>query len=340
MARKKPITNTEALKKLKKAGLISEYKTNKLAYTQANEFSTVFKENKYRRFDHNKNYVDVNASVYSYMIPVHIWKEHVVPRFGNKFKVGDMVRVTQESKRYWERSKWSQDTGDSQDFRHLGIGSGKTYISEDMQDAIQSSTYYRYGYARYGNYNEPYRIKIGNNKFPANTMSAVARSKFLASKGVMGEQRFSWKPLEPIPPSDLIEYIPILGHGLLGSKRMVNGWVWEVYVHFLYPTWDGKRETRYMIKFENGAYGYWTDDYMHRVYDIDIDYGQRNLMVGCTHPTCRVCGHGNVHLETPLCERGTCSKGCICKSVFNYDNLWNFTHGTALEAEKEEDKES
>lgn len=340
MARKKPITNTEALEKLETAGVITKWKLEDLKEGEDNIYCKI------HHGDYLKYYTPPrNNSTYSYHIPVHIWKQYVHKRFGNKFNVGDMIRVTQDSKRAYERSKWSQDTGDSQDFRHLGIGTGKVYLSDDQIEAIQESNYrYSYRYA-YRNNLEHYRIKIGNNNYPLNTLAAISKQRFLDKMGVKIPKRFSWDQERSIPLNELLDYTHIQGHGLLGYKRVVNGWVWEAYVHFLYPKWEAKRETRYMIRFENGASGVWTDDYMHRVYDTDIDYGQENLMVGCesANENCgEYCIHAIEHIEQHECDYPcNLSKTKHCKPVFNYDNLWDFTHGTALDIEKEEkDKKS
>jgi hypothetical protein len=340
MARKPPMTNKEVLTLLYKAG----YKTNVGVKKQSDCFSTEWDDKSYKRY----NFSTGGKSTWShftkfernYMIPLDIWKAHINKRFKPAFKVGAMVRVNQNSSRERQRNKWNQNVGDSQDFRHLGIGSGKEYLSEDMQDALGQLRRYSYS-SHYNIYNMlNSRIVIGNDKYSPNVMAAIAQAKSYKHRGIQKPKRYAWERYLEYAPRDFLEFIKIEANGILGPKQLVNGYVKQVYVHFIYPRWNTKREGRYEIVFETGAKGIWTNDYMVRVYDTDYEVDE-NLMAGCEFDkTCSVvnCDHRKVHFYNKECDEpcfhNMSHNGCY--TIYDYSRLFETTHGMALDL-KEED---
>jgi hypothetical protein len=326
------MTNDEVLDKLLAAG----YKIKKDKLENEDEFSTEWKH--ISRYDWSLkqalNYYDKN-----YMIPLDVFKKHVNPRFKAQFPIGSMVRVSQKSKRQRVRNKFNQAIGDSQDFRHLGIGTGKQYMTEKLTDALEGIGANRYGYNYgygHGYYNT--KIVIGNNKYVSNILAATNQAKAYEHAGVQ-RKATTWQRVRLIQPRELLEFIEIKGDGIFGPKRLFNGYVTEVFVHFIHPRWNTKREARYEITFETGAKGIWTNDYITRVWDNDFEIDEA-LSGGCdsTQETCPPsCKHRGVHNKDNECEE-TCfiNASAKCHTIYDYTNLFDTTHGTALELENED----
>jgi hypothetical protein len=321
--RKKPITNKEILIKLFKAG----YKTNIGVRKETDCFSTKWSDIARRKY-YNMVWKTIVRYERNYMIPLDVYKQHINKRFKPAFKIGTMVRVNDTSSRERTRNKWNQNVGDSQDFRHLGIGSGKEYLSEDMRDALGGSFFNNWR----NKVNS--QILIGNRNYSPNVLAAVGQAKSYKHKGIERPKRYTWERDLAYQPGEFLEFIEIKPDGILGPKRLFNGFVSQVYVHFIYPRWNTKREARYEIIFETGAKGIWTNDYMRQVYDTDYEPDE-NLMNACKlGESCVVpCDHKKVHFYTDECDDGCFvdmhHKGCDC--IYDYSRLYETTHGTALD---------
>ena len=357
--RKKAITNQKILDKLDYAGVYTMRQD--LSIEDPDSYSTIFSsQSVYNKdfdefvklhgyasiYDYKKQGKIIPARTvteytYNYMIPIDIYRQYVSPRFKGEFSVGDMVRIRQKTKRAFStRNKHNQAIGDSQDFSHLGIGSGKQYFSEDQKDLIAQATQHLSAWQinRSGVINN--RIKIGNYNYCPNIMSAIIQTNSLQKRGKRKpKERHSWMSDLNFVPNDFYQYVSIKKDGIFGPKTLINGYVTNVYVHFLYPKWERKREARYEILLETGAKGIWTNDYINKVYDTDYSE-EDSLLDGCKYQHCNMklnCDHTNVHLHIP----GECDTPCLvsgnkCSYIYDYRNFMDTTHGTALEIEKEE----
>lgn len=329
--RKKPMTNREVLIKLFKAG----YKT----YVGKKASDDCFSEEWQEQTTWNwKTRVRSNWWNRNYMIPLSVFKQHVNKRFKPQFNIGDMIRINAKSKRKRVRNQYRQVVGDSQNFQHLGIGSGKEYMSEKVNDAVneQVGTGTRYGYYNRG-HNIETGILIGNNRYCPNVLDSVNRAKAYLHMGYQRE-RENWSISKNIQPRELFEYIPILGDGVFGPKQLVNGYVTEIYVHFLYPKWVTKREARYKLTFDSGASGIWTNDYITRVYDTDYEVDEK-MMAGCPYAMqCKVvkhCDHHEVHEFNGECNISCDPLSRTCEPLYDYTNFFDTTHGIAKDLEDE-----
>jgi hypothetical protein len=333
--RKPAMSNKIVLEKLKTAGYTIQDDTK---LKKCDEFSTNFSNTTIGSWDYNQR-----CRVYDYekvyMIPIDTFRTHVNKRFKEQFKVGSMVRVRQKTKRQRQRNKYNQAIGDSQDFKHLGIGSGKEYHSEEMKDVVDH-VYNNFSYTRYNNswrvVNS--KILIGNTKYCPNLFASINQLK--AYKHAGKTKKHHWYPnkREDYSIRDFMEFIPITPAGVLGPKQLFNGYITQAYVHFIYPRWDKKREARYEITFETGARGIFTNDYIDRVYDTDIEVDEK-LMDGCPNSSiCTTnCDHRDVHLFDDECNI-ECFNDLhhVCTPIYDYTELFNTTHGMALELDKED----
>ena len=130
-------------------------------------------------------------------------------------------------------------------------------------------------------------------------------------------------------------------------KNLINGYITNVFIHFLYPDWERKRELRYEILFETGAKGIFTGDMIKRVWDTDIDIDQK-IMQGCVNSgrymECSTCGHAGVHeYGKSYCDEVCKPKNKIlmtntnikqehipCQPLIDYSNFMDTTHGKGL----------
>jgi len=323
MARKPAMTNKRAIEILAENGQILwqdiKYKTD--------NFSTLFRGNNYPIWG-NYRYL----SYLNYMIPLDIWKKYVNPKFRPAFNIGDMVRIREKTTRVYKRNKSKQAIGDSQDFGHLGIGSGKKYLSEKQQDLR--------------NINMPWHTRgIGNEKllignlYPANMSNAIRKVKYFKENAIekpknkYGYWRTGWQI------TDFLDFIKLKGDGIFGPKRLINGYITEVYIHFLLGKWTTKRECRYKVLLETGAGGIFTNDYLKRVYNTDIELDEK-LMDGCKCMDCHVrsmCDHKDVHIYDPKeCDIPCNVSDHKCQAIYDYTDFFDTTHGTALELNNEE----
>jgi hypothetical protein len=290
-----------------------------------NKYSTVWKD--------NKGWYGIKRAMrgiyeYSWMVPIDIWKLHVNKRFKAEFPLGRMVRINQNSRRARVRNGFNQNVGVSQSFRHLGIGSGKQYLTDRMKEA--QANLYRWN-THYNAVQEGTQIVIGH-RYASNIIAAVNHAKYCNSIG-MKVSRWKYGGLEDVRPTDFMEYTNITADGIFGPKRLINGYVTQVYVHFLEPKWNTKRECRYEITFDNGVRGIWTNDYMERVYDTDYELDE-HLMDGCPHSAnCRTtCDHREVHFHNEECDTACFKRQLhVCKTIYDYTNFFDTTHKVGME---------
>lgn len=335
-----PITNSDIIDKLCHAGVMGPSDIQ----TKENNMCTVHEKARYRSNEFPNQYGNYfyASPTHSYMIPLSIYREHVTKRFRVVYPIGSQVRMRKNSSRTQRRS-YTQDVGDTYNWEHIGIGSGKEYLGEDVSDALNEGYTNSYGQAvlprwrrTYNRYQYDMRILIGNGRYVPNVISARNQANYFNSKGIKPNTnsywgRSTWKS------TDFFRYIEIKGDGFFGPKKLINGYISEIYVHFLYPTWATKRESRYEVTFDTGARGIFTSDYLDRVYDTDLDLDFK-MMAGCENasecPWADTCDHTDIHMYTEECEKELiCSK---CKPIVDYTNLFNTTHGKALDYDIED----
>jgi hypothetical protein len=292
-------------------------------------------------------YITVDKNVYSYYVPDHVFKEVTGKKFNPAFKVGDMVRLRHKSTRSYKRKALNQDVGDTYSFADLGIGSGKVYAVDANIDYIR-------------NINKTNKWKMGSNVC-LNVKYAESKAKEYARRG-WRDNVYLWqfetqgpddkangvprqlresgmKDTVEIKPNRFLKYTKLNGNGLLGVKKLINGVVTGVFVHFQDPDWVSKREARFEITFETGAKVVFTSDFMDRVYDVDyetdhaIHYCSKSME--CVMP---FCDHGNAHQHGPECDEGCSSvKDAKCEVLYDYTELGDTTYGKgALDGSDEE----
>ncbi len=332
--RKQAITNSEVIDKLISAGL----------WTQSELESKSGPFHKQWRASHNhyvygRGYVKYYYQVFN--IPVGVYKEHCA-RYAPPIKKGAVVRLRTRSSRSYERTASANDIGDNRDFGHLGIGSGKLYIGKVVEDLLQKNHYVdlnefgqdtkSYSYKRAIQtikrlYNKS--ILIGNERYPVNMIASDAKVNYHKTQGHIKKTRWSAYPYKI---EDFLKYISVRGDGVFGPKKLINGVVTEVYVHFLYPKWERKRETRFKVLFETGASGIFTSDYLERVYDVDYDGDEKLHYCGGQYMDCQLCHHQGYHKGDTFCT-DQCNKNDSksCLTIYDYNTLLDKTCGKALD---------
>jgi hypothetical protein len=328
------MTNDKAIELLQNAG----YMLSSDLTTKSTEFAEIFKKRKryvwqtgtsgsYAPSAHG--YYE-NFMEYNYMIPMTLWKKHVNPKFRSQFKLGTMVRINQNTSRKNIRNKYNQAIGDGQDFKHLGIGSGKEYNSDDAKEIMG----YMRGYHTQYNFMNT-QILIGNRRYPVNLFAADHAVKWYKANGYV--KRYSHYTND-IKITDLVEYKEIKADGIFGPKQRINGYITNIFVHFLYPKWHTKRECRYEITLDTGAKGIWTNDYLQKTYTTDYDVDEA-LMKACTAEYCNItnCDHKKIHIKDHDCTVPCNVSGHICTPIFDYSNLFDTTHGMGLTAKGEKE---
>ena len=348
--RKPAMTNTEVLDKLIKSGAYTPRPSTDPI--KDDSFSKIFDKHQkpnpaWRKLYDNLGWMKledlrraspssvpdryVTVYEYDYKIPIHIYREHVVKRFKPKFEVGSMVRINQRTNRKNTRNPYNTSIGNSQEFKHLGIGSGKQYLSEDMIDAIVNFSTRNSWSSTYFIRSLENRLLIGNQKYCPNIMGSINKAKAYRAKGIVKQERWN----KEIVPRDFIENIVIKGDGVFGPRKLINGYITEVYVHFLYPRWERKREARYFVQLESGAGGIFTDDYLTRVYDEDFsvtDTFMKPCPVAKTGEGCLMidmCTHSIIHEENHECSCICPVSEMSCDTMLKYENFFDTTHGMA-----------
>ena len=296
-----------------------------------NKYSTIFKD--------NKGWYGVKRGMqgvfeYSWMVPIEIWKKHINKRFKAEFPLGNMIRINHTSRRDRVRNGNNQDVGASQSFRHLGIGSGKKYLTDRMADAQKSVYRWNSGYNEMANGTQ---LVIGAD-YASNLLAAVNHSKWCNKNGMkIKRYSYNYNP-EDTKPNDFMEFTRIKPDGLFGPKQLINGYVTNVFVHFLEPRWNTKRECRYELTVDNGVKGIWTNDYMDRVFDEDYGLDER-MMDGCPHSSkcSAACNHRLVHMydDRECNDRCWRKAGHICQAIYDYTNFFDTTHKMGMELKHE-----
>jgi len=311
--KKQTISNAEILSKLIAAGLVPETRYSKRIDTTKWDYRT----HQYKKYQ-------------GYRIPLDVYNKVIGKRFTTKFKRGVTVRFTDSTTRSNTRRSIGQDIGDIYTWGHLGIGSGKNYIDfDELEDP--NTPKWRRNLKLKNNF-----LTIGN-EYIVNPYSANNLSKHYNDLGykIKGERSY-WT--QTITPQHFYEYAKLEGDGLLGPKKLINGTITQVYVHFIYPKWEFKREARYEVLFDTGAKGIFTGDRLMRVFDTDFDLDEK--MCFCNETNCKCnqgCSHKGLHIGTDECKE-TCqhklSQKCIV--VYDYSQLCETTIQRGLIEDEEE----
>jgi len=300
-------------------------------HPEGGPFSTMFEKG------YDVQYSWGHPPVWSYMVPVNIYKEHVQSRYRVVLPVGTQVRKRDRSTRIYVRSAATNVMGDTYSWDHLGIGTGAIYKSQRVDEAVAECE--KASKERWGNgasLNANMKVLIGNNRYPANYIAACKKATRVREMGK--KIKAHWYHRE-IHPTDYVDYVQIRGDGVLGPKKTINGVITDVFVHFLYPKWERKRESRFKVQFETGASGIFTSDYLDKVFDTDYEPDESLCYcdsVGVDDMMCTGCGHKGYHFKTPDCET-ICwkRKRNTCRVEYDYDQLINTTSGKGLEYDGE-----
>ena len=338
MARKPNVTNEEGIKLLEQAGIIDKYNLDKTC-----QFSSIISmQNLYWRR---------NTNIFSWNIPVEYWKDHVRSSYRVLYPKGTQVRFSQRSSRSTKRSKYGQFVGDIYNWRHLGIGTGKIYQTEirnlvakesfnidcsRLNDPLAKNYWKAHIKQRLlSNLNQ--KIIPNNDMYCLNLNWAYEKAKKLKDLGVKINNKHYYYHQEPVSRM-FFDYKKIDPTGVLGPKRLINGYVTQVFVHFIYPNWESKRESRYEVQFETGARGIFTGDHLRKVYDTD--YEETDTMMNRCSAADRCprtsCPHKLVHEKTFDCDDICELSESKCKAIYDYSDIMTTTHGKALEWEDEE----
>ena len=314
--KKQTISNKEIINKLTKAGLVPESRFSV-------EISSTIWDYRSRSY----------ASYRSFKIPLDVYTKVIGCKFTTKFKRGVMVRFNDRTTRSNTRRTKHQDVGDIYSWGHLGIGSGKVYVDfDELEDSGVNRNFYRPQ-----NYELKKNVLTIGSKFIVNPYSAHKLAKHYKEMGYKIKGRNSYWA-QDITSSSLYEKVILDGHGLLGPKKLINGTITEVYVHFMYPKWKQKREARYEVLFDTGAIGLFTGDRLDRVFDTDFDLDEK--LCFCDKAKCNVhCTHKGLHIGTD-----ECNKSCLfeqqqsCKVIYDYSQLCETTIQRGfIEDEEEKD---
>jgi len=327
MATRKPLlTNEEVINKLTSAGLVPESRYCNINKNVGNYYDS-----------YNYKYI----RNYSYKIPINIYEDVVAKKFTTPFKVNNIVRVRSKSTRRWNiRNIYGQDVGNIYDWKHLGIGSGKVYLTQENIDDIFPGVMKKVGFRLYN-----FKYSINNNcltiggKYIPNIVDAIRKYLYYENLGYTYKRDNQVYTHDFLSPTAFQEPLTISPEGLFGPKRLINGYITEVYVHFIYPKWRTKREARYHVKFDTGADGMFTSDYLDRVFDTDIDVDEKLSVCDqsqCGHLTC---DHKQVHKPNSECKQ-PCNiyTNQKCVSFYDYNSLCETTIQRGLIDEEEEEK--
>ena len=323
------ITNQEILDKL----IENELWTQSDWKTMSGPYHTLFRKASTAWYLRNKW---GSGPVFSFMVPVDTYTKYVA-RFPVQYKVGSMVRLCRWSKRTRARTSTNNNVGDTYDWGHLGFGSGKEYNSDKIIDILVRDYNYRdasqIGDWRLRSFRNKMdqRMLIGNSRFPLNLIASYNAVTALRNRGI---KKNDWDSRD-FMTEDFVETTKIKADGILGDKTLINGWINNVYIHFLFPKWERRREARYEIVFETGARGIFTSDYFDRVYDTDFDW--QDAMTQCSYAEqCDIeCwgAHDKLHVH-----RETCDLPCqysrtksACVPMYDYRNVFDLTYGKALD---------
>jgi len=136
-------------------------------------------------------------------------------------------------------------------------------------------------------------------------------------------------------PFDFYKKKKLDAEGVLGSKKLINGVVINVFVHFMDPKWYMKREARYDILFETGARCILTGDRLDRVFDTDFDIDERanQCLSKCI---VRCCSHKEIHIHDEECDKGCAFGEGLCQPIYDYTNLRDLTVGKGSIIDEEE----
>lgn len=334
--RKPAITNGEVLTKLVEAGVwtVSDWKS------KTSKFHTIFE-------DHSNWWDKVDYQ--SFMIPVDIYKKHVA-RFAVQIPKGALVRLRSSSTRANKRSTRANFLGDTNNWAHLGIGTGNRYIGKLAKDIMLSEynidldkefskTGVSVNYINriYKNVDDNInkQLLIGNKRYALNAIPAYQEylhHKKTGNKKVL-VKRNKWWYNNNFSIKDFIKKTEIKGDGIFGPKTLINGTIREVYVHFLWNKWEKKREARYLVYWENGTHGIFTSDYLERVYDYDYDTDD-HMYVCPEGDKCTIgaCTHRKLHMNDDNECNDTCHvSGVQCEVVYDLWDLPNMCSGKGLE---------
>ena len=352
MARAQAVSNKEVIETLVAKGY--PWSENTLVWDDTKEVAGPFSEI-FTSSSGTYGWAWYNPAIYSYMIPVEIYKKEIA-RYNIQLKVGTQVRKRKRSTRKYERSTYVNNLGDTKDWDHLGIGTGKEYKSDKIREILykfhgvsQSTPYNSLGWSAQRlvtEFNEKYStaLLIGNRKYATNVINSATMAQHLRDRNI--KNKLKWYERE-FDIEDFIQYVPITGEGFFGQKQLINGVITDVYVHFLYPKWERKRESRYKVLFETGASGIFTSDYLEQVYDTDIEPDE--VLYRCSHShgcKSKHCTHKHVHEKltnkSSLVTATPCDMPCFefrdakCEIVYDYNTLIDTTCGKALDYVRED----
>jgi hypothetical protein len=332
--RKPAMKNQEVIDKLYKAG----YMTQSNIKDKTTEFSKIWKEyDRYNSPYYSYNDLGIWKPRYiadtSYYIPLDVYKKVIAKKYKPEFKIGSIVRLCR-SKRKYKRRKFNQDVGNSQDWQHLGIGTGKEYHSQKIKDSINI----RWSWARRSiehRYNS--KLLIGNDKYVPNLFDSINKFNYYHAKGIKIKPKSHYYWHDEWGPSRFFKNLKIKGNGIFGPKKLINGYITNVFIHFIHPKWERKRESRYEILFETGAKGIFTNDYIERVFDTDYDRDDSlcGPCVGTLVCPILFCKHRYHHIREKECYKSCEISSGIdnsqCPVIFDYSTLGEMTYGTVTE---------
>ena len=285
----------------------------------------------------------------SWMVPVDLYRS-LGYRFGVQIPKGTVVRKRRHSSRSNQRSSFNNDIQDTYSWDHVGIGSGKMYLGHQVCKLLQET-----GEVDLSKLNDPEashwvkdrvratiesnfcrQLLVGNDKYPINLLAALERLQWFKSRGIKRKVKMSWSQhvnQYQFRAHDFIDRVSVSADGILGPKKLINGYVQEVYVHFIYPKWERKREARYKVLFETGASGIFTSDFLEPVFDTDYDMGDEIHICDYANKCSSNCTHGELHTTNGNCCNEPCwnKPDSQCVPVYEFDTLMDTTCGKALD---------
>lgn len=277
----------------------------------------------------------------SYYIPMDVYNEVTGKKFNPKLKLGTMVRIRKSSSRRRPRGVGKQDVGDTYSFANLGMGTGKAYPLEFEHKVLEQQSKENY-------------LEM-NGYYACNLRSIEDKLRRYGQRGwkiltqeYMFENQTIWQKQNHEPrylkkcwrrhylstpaPKDFIKTKRLVGTGILGNKKLINGYVTDIFIHFQFPEWTMKRESRFEITFETGAKVIFTDDFLEKVYDTDYDCDE--AIYYCSHSgRCGmpICDHKQAHALNHECHEGcNFQPEARCEVLYDYTNIGETTVGKGI----------
>ncbi len=245
-----------------------------------------------------------------YYIPRETWTKVTGKRFNIPFRKGMRVNLKKD-KAFNKVNGGTRFYPLRSSFIHYGFGSGKVYPST-------ASNPKRF----YGDNNRT--IKVGRMFF-INPIAAKNKANRLNIRGSKWRTR-NWKNKisdESLSLEHFPQKIKLNMDGVMAPKKLMTGVITDIFI-YMYKWWNYKRESRYLVLFENGSSA------MLRRCDIEkckvSDFNSKDNAYQCSKvDDCKQhkgCTHSPVHVKDEECDIACPDHSdAHCKACFDFKQL-------------------